>query len=97
MNELFSFKTADGRFQFTVKGEFVRRCHNPNEYDSYDLMNQFYLSDFLHNPAGPAIIHLGSNIVEYWLNGKKLNDEEGKKISHDYNFNNKLMSDLEHG
>jgi hypothetical protein len=96
MNELETFKTSDGRFQFTVKGTFLHKCwEHPSQYDAYDLNSKFHLSEYLHNPSGPAIVHLGSGQVEYWLNGKKLTDEEGAKISHDYKFNNKLMEDLE--
>ena len=96
MNELHTFQDSKKNFTFTVKGEFLTKCPNPEEYDSYDLITKFGLPAYIHNPSGPAVHlhHLGPEGLEYWINGKQLSKEEGAKIAHDHNFNNKLHNEI---
>ena len=88
--ETHTFTSICGRFQFTVKGDFIKKC-DPNEFDVYDLMTKHQMASYLHNPAGPAIVHLHTGMTQYFVNGKQLNKEDAKKIEHSYKFNNKLM------
>lgn len=91
--EIHTFTSICGRFQFTVKGDFIKRC-NVKEFDVYDLMTKHKMVDYLHNPAGPAIVHLKTGRTEYFINGKQLKKEDAEKIAHNYTFNNKMVDKI---
>lgn len=91
MNELHSFTASDGRFEFTVKGEFLQKCSNPHEFDTYDLLTKHKMHNFLHNPGGPALRRVKDDYREYWLNGVKATKEQGEKMEANFKFNNKLQ------
>lgn len=94
-DETFTFTTQDGRFQFTVKKEFVVN-NNPNG-SLYDLMITGKMPQFLHNPSGPALINLTTNRKEFYLNGRACDDETRKRIEHNTNFKDKFMDMLKNG
>lgn len=92
--ETFTFTAVDNQFTYTVKGEFQKKGVHGTA-DSLDLMVQHEMANFLHNPVGPAIVHIKSGECEYWLNGKQLDEAESKKIEHDCKFNDKFDKSLE--
>jgi hypothetical protein len=94
MSETHTFVEADKKWQFTVKSEFLKQCATPTEYQTYDLMTKFKLNQYLHNPSGPALRRFKDNYMQYWIDGKLLSKEEGERIEHNYNFNNKLLSEI---
>lgn len=83
-----------GRFQFTVKRDWYIKMSNgeikPEEYNVYDLMNQFKMKNFLHNTIGPAIIDLKTGNQTYMIDGKPLTEEDSKKMRHTMEFNNAI-------
>lgn len=94
MSEFYTFKTGDNKFQFTVKAEFLKKCENPTTVSIHDLLTVHKLNQYLHNTSGPAITRLRDNLMEYWVDGQKVSEEEGKRIEHNYKFNNKLMEEI---
>lgn len=94
MGETYTFVTSDNHFTFTVKTEFLKGCANPHEFRAYDLMTQYKVNQYLHNPAGPAIMRNSDKFSEFWLNGRQVSKEEGEKIAHNFKFNNKLTAEL---
>lgn len=94
MNGSYTFLSPCGRLQFVVKDTFLQSCPNPAAHDKYDLFTKFKLASFLHNFSGPAITHLKTGKIEFWLDGKPLSEEESKKMLHDYNFGNKINDKL---
>lgn len=96
MNETHTFITADGRFQFTVDYAFYKRWKNSDIWseDVYNLMTMFNLSSYLHNPIGPAIVDLATGYCTYFVNGKQLGEEEGKKLQFNSDFNDHLTREL---
>lgn len=90
MSELHTFQSGDQRFQFTVKGDFLKKCPTPETVETYELMTKYKLNQFLHNPMGPAITRLKDNFVEYWLDGQLVPKEVGEKIAHNASFQTKL-------
>lgn len=95
MNESHMFKTSDGKFEISVKSEFLSKVDKPETVDIYELMTKHKMNQFLHNTKGPAILRLKDGNSEYWINGHKLSDEEGKKVAHKNDFNNRLMTMVE--
>lgn len=94
MASTHTFKEAKGKFVFTVKSEFLQECPNPEQFSSYELITEKKLLPNLHNPVGPAIHALVKDIKEYWLNGNKLSDEEGKDMEHKAQFNKELLEEI---
>lgn len=107
MDDLVTFNTTDGRMRLTVKKEFSTVVDlNKDELDFYLLTKEKNLGHYLHNPKGPAIVFLNPiknskqellDMNEYWLNGRKLSREEGKKMEHDAKFSEKFNAMLEEG
>ncbi len=91
MSEVSTIDTKDGKWQFVVKSEFLKKCSNPAELSCRDLLTIHKINQFFHNPSGPAIVRKKDNMIEYWMDGLKLSEEEGKRIAHNFQFNNKLM------
>lgn len=60
------------------------------QHSVYDLMSKMNMAQSLHNPGGPAIIHLETGYQEYWINGVQLNKEDSAKMHHEMMFNNDL-------
>lgn len=93
--EVHIFTEADKEVQFAVKTEFLKKCNNPQDFDAYNLLTKYQLAKFLHNPGGPAIVLLKSpEKAEYWLDGKKLSEEEGRKMAHNHEFNDRFVKTL---
>lgn len=91
MSEIHTFTTLDKDFTLTVKGEFLKNCPEPDKVKLVDLLTTHRATQYFHNPTGPAIIRHTDNHQEYWIDGRKVNDEEAKRISHTHKFNGKLM------
>lgn len=91
--ETKSFIANGKKFQFTVKIEFFKKV-SIDAWSVYELMSKFYMADYLHNPIGPAIIHLDTGHQEFWLNGKQVPEEVASKMRHTISFNNDLMDML---
>ena len=92
MSESFKFTTVDGKFEMSVKSTFLKVCEKPSEVKLMDLLTVHRVNQYFHNTTGPAITRKRDNYMEYWLDGKKVSEEEGKRIEHEFNFNNKVMS-----
>lgn len=86
--DIYTFKSECNKFQFSVKRTFLRKVHKPEIHSVYDLMAVYGMASYLHNTSAPAIIHLESGLVEYWMNGKSSNVEVAK-------FNHKFLDMLE--
>ena len=96
MSDTFTFNDSSGRFTFTVKFSFKKKFWDipPNYFDPYYLNTEYDLPKYLHNPQGPAIIDNETGNVQYWIDGKLLNEEDSKKIAHNVKFNTNLMDIL---
>lgn len=93
MDETFTFVSTCGRFEFTVKKAFAKRV-SVADYDVYDLMTKYNMAEHLHNPRGPAIVHLGTDYKEAWMDGKQLSKEESEKFFHGLEFYNRVITDI---
>ncbi len=94
MSETISFKSADSKFICTVKSSFAQKVDGSN-INAYELVNDWNLGQYLHNPIGPALINLQSGEEHYFLDGRQLNEKDSEKIIQVRNFNNNLNSILE--
>lgn len=92
--ELYTFLDCSGQFQFTVKTEFLNRCYRPNDYDTYTLNNTYYITKWLHNPSGPAVVDTVNKTQQWWINGKLIPQEEAERMMHRLKFNDKLLNDV---
>lgn len=86
-----TFVSHEG-FQFTVKNEFVKKV-DVTRWSTYELMSNYEMMKFLHNPNGPALVVLETGHKEYWLDGKKVEPETHERMAHTDEFNEK-MKDL---
>lgn len=90
-------------FELTTKAEFLTVCPDPENYHKQPgevmdnwrkLFTDLKLMEYLHNPNGPAFVHLATKrpggYVEYYLNGKKLTPDEASSIIHNSNFKKKV-------
>lgn len=89
--ETVTFRTQDNMFEITVKAEFLTIV-DPAKANTHQLLTEHKLGTYLHNPQGPALKHLKKDYEEYWLEGKKVQDQETiNKIKHSVKF----ASDME--
>lgn len=95
MNELHTFVSSDGRYKFTVKGDFLKKCPEPVKENVYDLMTKYKLNQYLHNPGGPAILRLADGHSDYWIDGVVVTKEEALKIQHSFDFKNEFMKEIQ--
>ncbi len=75
MNKTITFKDVENKFQFTVMKNFLNKCSNSSQYEAMDLLHNYKINYYFHNPNGPAIVRLRDGAEEYWLNGKWFKDE----------------------
>ena len=95
-NGTVTFLSACKRFRFTCKEQFTKKNGEiVIQEPVYNLMIVYKLSDYLHNPQGPAIEYLYSGNTDYWLNGKPLSKTDGEKMAHDFKFHQKFDSMLD--
>lgn len=107
MSEISTIKLTNGSFTFVVKSEFLKKCVDPKTnvildptaLSVYDLLTIHKINQYFHNPSGPAIHkHLSKgkpvDVKEYWINGQKVSKEEGERIAHNHQFNDKLMNEV---
>lgn len=94
MSELYKFVTSNKKFELVVKSEFLKKCPKPEDFTDHDLLTIYKVNQFFNNPMGPAITRLRDGYSEYWIDGKKLSEEEGKRIAHSHAFNSKLMNEV---
>ena len=93
MSDVWSFKDCTGAYTFTAKIKFKKKCYQPEDYDVYNLNTLFNMSQYLHNPVGPAIIKPNGE-VEYWMDGVNLtfcDKDAANVIENYYKFNDKLL------
>lgn len=95
MSSVTSFVTNCGKYKFSVKAEFYKSCPNPTEYSIYDLMTKHKVNQYFHSTSGPALTRLKDMYEEYWVDGMKVSEEEGKRMAHNFKFNDKLMKEIE--
>lgn len=74
-----TFTTNCGRFQFTVKKEFLDRA-DVALTPVYRVVTEYNLPKYLHNTTGPATVNLETGNVEYYKDGKHLSKEEADKL-----------------
>lgn len=96
---LITFVDVTGRFKFTVKKNFINKCHNYLKLDVYNLISEYGMDEYLHNPAGPSIVHINNQYMEYWLDGKKVVDtnaitENDKRLLNNFQFHDKLLKEI---
>lgn len=89
-NKTITFNSSCGRFTFTAFTSFVEKHPEAIGHDVYDLMVRFDLKKYLHNDAGPAIIDNQSGNVDFWMNGKKVDNVTAGKIEHQQIFNKEI-------
>lgn len=94
MSEVHKFSDKEKAFNFSVKKEFLQNAAQPETFDVFELLVEKKMAEYLHNPAGPAIIRNNDGYMEFWLNGIQATEEETKKLAHNYNFNNKLINEI---
>lgn len=98
MEETVTFIENEGKVQFTVKKTFldvVDVTDTNIKHSAYKLLKDHKMGDYLHNQKGPAVRVIvpvkdkkGNPIdyKEYWVDGKRLTQEEGEKMEHNANF-----------
>lgn len=75
--ECITFITGCGRFQISVKPEFVRKYgEGVLKEDIYNLNVRYNFSKYLHNPLEAAIVDLQYGVEQYFIDGRKLTDKE---------------------
>lgn len=94
-SEIAIFTSGCQRYKFTVKVEFLKKCHKPDTYEPYELMNIYHINRYLHSNVGPAIVDLVTGNEEYWINGEQLTKENSEKLKHKNEFDKKFMDMLE--
>jgi hypothetical protein len=87
----------------TVKEEFVKVCPNYQTTKGIDLIKEFHIMKYFHNPSGPAVVETKNNQISYFLDGEmigtegfqaeNLKPEKLAKLKHDEQFASK-MEDL---
>lgn len=87
----FEVKGVNSMWEFSVKPDFLKKCANPTQVSVYDLLTVHKMTQYLNNPSGPAIWRKKDDVKEYWIEGQRLSKEEGERIAHNFQFNNKLM------
>lgn len=77
-----TFITADGKFQFTVRTEFVKKHARATETsDATQLLTEYNMLQYLHNPEGPAIVDLKTGAIDYFVNGRCINQDRQVTIN----------------
>lgn len=91
---MITFKSKDGKYEFTVMDSFIHRCPSPETIGSYELIVFYYITDYLHNPYGPALIkydYSGHIVYEqFHIDGKHIEDDEARQLIYNNNYNKKL-------
>ena len=90
MTETYTFISDNKIFQTTIKSEFLKIIAKPETVPYEQLMTEHGMSQYLHNPHGPAVKVLRNNYEEYWLDGKKVSEEVEAKIKHNIKFHGEL-------
>lgn len=86
-----TFVTPDKKIQFTVKKDYVNRV-NVETTNTLAHFAEHKIMEFMHNPAGPAMVQFGlaethKDRYHYYLNGKPLDGEEKEQFIRQLNFN----------
>lgn len=95
----FSPKKAP-EFIYTVKADFLTKVPNPEECSNHELWDQHAIFQYLHNPSGPALVNTASKDKDgkpkevFFLNGKKVSDDERDKIIYSNNFKKDIRDAL---
>lgn len=92
--ETSTFNSADGKYSFTVKTEFLKKCPDYLTMPTFDLMTKFKMNQFLHNTSGPAAVRLKDGRVDYWVEGQIVSPEIGERMAHNYAFGNKILDTI---
>lgn len=91
MDNTYTFYDIDHKCRFTISNDFFK--YNNKEvlerYQIYELMTQYKLATFLHNPMGPAIVY-SNGTVAYFLNGKQITGDALETIKFNNTFVNKI-------
>lgn len=93
-NEVVTFVEVTGDYQYSVKKEFFTETPEPEKMDKVMLFTTTNLKKHLHCLTGPAIIGLKDQKKFYFVDGKKLDNDVGEKLTHDHKFNTKLESSV---
>lgn len=87
---------APHNYSVTVKSGWFRQEVKP---DTTKTIQQIVIDNnilpFLHNPVGPAIENGHTGYRAYFINGKPLTAEEGKKLQYNVDFGNSVEEILE--
>lgn len=93
--ETYTFVSADGELKLTVKTEFLKVEPSPEKCEALDLFAEKNIAQYLHNPTGPALVHIPNNHEEFFIDGSACSKEEAERIKHTMGFNTKLDKLLE--
>lgn len=84
---------------WTVKPEFMEKVPDPKNVDHIVLIEEHAIQNFWHCTVGPAVTadnaeirnHFKGDIYkEYWIDGKRLSDEQARAEEHRLKFDNKF-------
>jgi hypothetical protein len=95
-NGTITFATADGNFRFTVRDNFPAK-RILGALNSYELVNDHHLIQYLHNEVGPAMENLLTGRNEYFLNGEQIEKEKVERIKHNKHFNESIEESIIRG
>lgn len=95
MEETLRFIGIDKKYEFVVKAEFAQLYPDYMTKKTYNLIADCKINNYLHNPSGVAITRFDNNQQEYWIDGKKLSDEESKLIKHKEEFDKNFFDTIE--
>jgi len=75
-------------YEVTVKSGFFRQEKKPDltKNTIQELITDFNILPFLHNPVGPSITNTDTGERGYFINGHPLTPEEGAKLQHNVDF-----------
>lgn len=96
----FTAEPDKNNITFTVKSEFVKVCPKYNETKVVDLIKEYNIFKYFHNPSGPAVVDHKINHKAWFIDGKligvegkqneTIDEDQLSKIKHMEQFNNKM-------
>ena len=87
---------APHNYSVTVKSGWFRQEVKPDTTKTIQqIVIDHNILPFLHNPVGPAIENIHTGYRCYFINGRPLTEEEGKKLQYNVDFGNSVEEILE--
>ena len=87
---MIEFFSSSGEYRYSVTLEFLTICPFPERATDRELFCTYSITKYLHNPHGPAFVHIPTGYEEYWKNGQELSDAARERAQEIYLANCKI-------